>query len=53
VRQASRQIAAEGAIKKLGKQRRDENGKHPVNDDAEESFCLASGSCGRTSYALG
>jgi hypothetical protein len=38
VRQASRQVVAAIAIEKLGKQERDENGKHLVNEDNEESF---------------
>ncbi len=38
MRQASRRVVGVPAIEKLGKQGRDENGKYPVNEDAEESF---------------
>jgi hypothetical protein len=39
MRQASRQVVATIAIKRLGKQERDETGKFPVNAHDEESFC--------------
>jgi hypothetical protein len=38
MRQASRQVVAAIVIEKLGKQQRDENGKHQVNAHDEESF---------------
>jgi hypothetical protein len=51
VRQASRQVVAEPAIEKLGKQVRDEIGKHPVNEDAEESLQLAGIVLSRVAHA--
>jgi hypothetical protein len=42
MRQASGKVVVAIAIKRLGKQERDENGKHPVNAHDEESFLRGS-----------